>query len=200
MGRSIASLWHTGTGRANALAHGISGSLPLGSKVVGTRGELTIGKGFYASGPVWIEAVSQYMGADFHPHITIGNDVRASPRLHISAVLSIEIGEWSLFGENVFISDHQHGATSGELQYGPDTAPALRPLSGAAGVRIGRRCHLGNNVVVTPGVSIGDGCIVGANSVVTRDLPAGTIAAGSPARVLKVWDEASHTWRDAGAA
>ena len=39
--------------------------------------------------------------------------------------------------------------------------------------------------MVTSGVTIGDRCVIGANSVVTRDLPAGVIAVGSPARVLK---------------
>jgi len=38
---------------------------------------------------------------------------------------------------------------------------------------------------VTSGVTIGDRCVVGANSVVTTDLPAGTIAAGAPAKVLR---------------
>jgi acetyltransferase-like isoleucine patch superfamily enzyme len=37
-------------------------------------------------------------------------------------------------------------------------------------------------------VTIGDGCIVGANSVVTKDLPSGAIAAGIPARVIKMRD------------
>jgi acetyltransferase-like isoleucine patch superfamily enzyme len=39
--------------------------------------------------------------------------------------------------------------------------------------------------VVTGGVTIGERCVVGANSVVTSDLPAGTIAAGAPAKVIR---------------
>jgi acetyltransferase-like isoleucine patch superfamily enzyme len=39
--------------------------------------------------------------------------------------------------------------------------------------------------VVTGGVEIGERCVVGANSVVTKDLPAGVIAAGAPAKVLR---------------
>jgi acetyltransferase-like isoleucine patch superfamily enzyme len=34
-------------------------------------------------------------------------------------------------------------------------------------------------------VTIGERCVIGANSVVTEDLPAGTVAAGAPARVIK---------------
>ena len=43
----------------------------------------------------------------------------------------------------------------------------------------------GANVVITSGVTIGERCVIGANSVVTADIPAGSIAAGSPARVLE---------------
>ncbi len=52
-------------------------------------------------------------------------------------------------------------------------------------VRIGSRVWLGADVIVLRGVTIGDDTIVGAGSVVTRDLPAQTLAAGSPARPLR---------------
>ena len=52
-----------------------------------------------------------------------------------------------------------------------------------SGPHIGAGAHLGVNVTVLPYVRIGEGCLVGAGSVVTRDLPAGTVAFGNPARV-----------------
>lgn len=45
---------------------------------------------------------------------------------------------------------------------------------------------LGARTIVLPGVRIGRGAAVGAGSVVTRDLPAGAVAAGVPARVLRI--------------
>ena len=51
-------------------------------------------------------------------------------------------------------------------------------------MRIGANCWFGVNCVVTSGVTIGERCVIGANSVVTRDLPAGDVAAGAPARVI----------------
>ena len=44
---------------------------------------------------------------------------------------------------------------------------------------------LGGGVIVCPGVSIGPDTVVGAGAVVTHDLPAGVVAAGVPARVLR---------------
>ena len=54
-----------------------------------------------------------------------------------------------------------------------------------AEVRIGRNAWLGSNVMVLRGVTIGDDTVVGAGSVVSRSLPAGVIAAGNPARVVR---------------
>lgn len=51
-------------------------------------------------------------------------------------------------------------------------------------VVLGNDIWLGARVVVTAGVTIGDGCIIGAGAVVTRDIPAGSIAVGIPAKVV----------------
>ncbi|WP_372430699.1 hypothetical protein [Microbacterium hibisci] len=179
--------------RLNAKRLGITGSVPVGSVVSGSG--LVVGRGFFASGPVWLEAVTEYEGQRFKPVIRLGENVRTSPRLHISGISRITIGDWCLFGENVFITDHQHGSTTGHEQSGPTVPPAKRALAGAAPVEVGARCHLGNNVVVLPGSSIGEGVIVGANSVVAGHIPSNSIAVGAPARVVKVWDEAERAWR-----
>jgi len=50
---------------------------------------------------------------------------------------------------------------------------------------IGSRCFIGARSIIMPGVSIGDNCIVGAGSVVTKDVPANSLVAGNPARVIR---------------
>lgn len=55
-------------------------------------------------------------------------------------------------------------------------------------VRIGRNVWIGFEACVLPGVSIGEGAIVGARAVVAEDVPPYTVAAGNPARVVRVLD------------
>jgi acetyltransferase-like isoleucine patch superfamily enzyme len=55
-------------------------------------------------------------------------------------------------------------------------------------VTIGADCWIGTKAVITAGVSLGDGCVIGAGAVVTHDIPAGAIAAGVPARVIRMRD------------
>lgn len=48
-----------------------------------------------------------------------------------------------------------------------------------------RGCLIGMESFVMPGVTVGEGAIVGAGSLVTKDIPAWTVAAGRPAKVIK---------------
>ncbi|MFR3812581.1 MAG: DapH/DapD/GlmU-related protein [Ruminococcus callidus] len=52
-------------------------------------------------------------------------------------------------------------------------------------ITVGNNCWFGSNVTVCGGVTIGDGCVIGAGGVVTRDIPANSLAAGSPCRVIR---------------
>jgi UDP-N-acetylbacillosamine N-acetyltransferase/acetyltransferase EpsM len=62
----------------------------------------------------------------------------------------------------------------------------LSPNAATGGAaRVGARAHLGLGAVVLPGISVGDDTWVGAGAAVIRDLPAGVIAVGVPARVIR---------------
>ena len=50
---------------------------------------------------------------------------------------------------------------------------------------IGERCYIGAHCIVLAGVRIGDGSIIAAGSIVMRDIPAGCLAYGNPARVIE---------------
>jgi acetyltransferase-like isoleucine patch superfamily enzyme len=52
-------------------------------------------------------------------------------------------------------------------------------------VRIGDNCFIGAHSIILPGVTIGDGSIVAAASVVARDVPARSLVAGNPARIVE---------------
>ncbi len=54
-----------------------------------------------------------------------------------------------------------------------------------APIRIGKKVWIGANATVVPGVSIGDGAVIAAGAVVTKDVPARTVVAGVPAKVVK---------------
>ncbi len=51
--------------------------------------------------------------------------------------------------------------------------------------RVGQNCFIGGGSLILPGVEIGDNCVIGAGSVVTKSVPARSVVAGNPARVLR---------------
>ena len=51
--------------------------------------------------------------------------------------------------------------------------------------RVGENCFIGGRSLILPGVEIGDNCVVGAGSVVTKSVPARSVVAGNPAKILR---------------
>jgi acetyltransferase-like isoleucine patch superfamily enzyme len=94
----------------------------------------------------------------------------------LDAHLSIEVNRDVMIGPLCFITDADHGMAGSKS--------AKEQAMEIAEVVIGEGAWLGAGVTVLKGVHIGAGTIVGAGSVVTRDIPAGHIAVGSPARSI----------------
>lgn len=125
--------------------------------------------------------------------LIIGNNCEIGDNVHIVAHNNVHIGNNCLLASKIFISDTNHGNYSGERQSSPDLPPNSRRLV-TNPVTIGDNVWIGDNVCVLPGVSIGKGCIIGANSVVNKSIPDNCIAAGSPAKVVKVFNYDSKQW------
>jgi len=124
----------------------------------------------------------------FNPQLRIGNGVVATGNLQIYVQSEVDIGDDVMFASNVFINDAAHGYAVADIPYKDQPLWKIHPIT------IGEGCWIGQNVVILPGVKIGPFSIVGANSVVTKDIPARTIAAGAPARVIKTWDSFKRAW------
>ena len=90
----------------------------------------------------------------------------------------LEIGRAVGVGPRVTVLTSQHALDRPDL-------PVLHAPIELAPVRIGDGADLGAGAILLPGVAVGEGAVIGAGAVVTRDVPAGAVAAGNPARVLR---------------
>jgi UDP-2-acetamido-3-amino-2,3-dideoxy-glucuronate N-acetyltransferase len=108
--------------------------------------------------------------------VTVGR--RCKVQSHTFVCSGVEIGDEVFVGHGVmFVNDKRPRATTegGALQTTDDWE--LLP------VVVERRASIGSGALVLGGVRIGEGALVGAGAVVTRDVPAGAVVAGVPARV-----------------
>lgn len=113
---------------------------------------------------------------DYGCNISVGARFYANFNLTILDDALVTIGDTVMFGPNVSILAATHET---EVQSRRDNIEYAKPIT------IGDDCWIGGHVVILPGVTIGQGCTIGASSVVTRDIPAWSVAMGSPARVVK---------------
>ena len=90
----------------------------------------------------------------------------------------VELGDAVRIGAHTSLLAFNHGMDD------PDTEIFRQPLT-AQGIQVGNDVWIGSHVVVLDGVSIGDRAVVGAGSVVTRNVPAGAVVGGNPAKVLR---------------
>lgn len=126
--------------------------------------------------------------------IQFGKNDQINDYVHMVGMDKITIGDSVLMASHVFISDNSHGSYKGdEFDSDPLIPPTQRDYR-TAPVKIGNNVWIGEGVIVMPGVTIGDGCVIGAHSIVCRDIPAYSIAVGSPAKVIKQYNFDSKHW------
>ncbi|QNE35805.1 sugar O-acetyltransferase [Leifsonia shinshuensis] len=135
---------------------------PLLAELVGTLGENA-----FVKPPLYV---------DYGENLHIGAGTFVNYNLTALDVATITIGEDCQIGPGVQLLTPTHPI---------DPEQRRARLEAALPIVIGDNVWLGGGVVVCPGVTIGDDSVIGAGSVVTRDIPAGVVAVGSPARVIR---------------
>lgn len=130
-----------------------------------------------------VTAWNTYMGETFTPNISIGSNCNFGDYLHLTCIDRISIGNNVLTGRWVTISDNGHGKSTINSLIVP---PLKRSLYSKGPISIGENVWIGDKVSVLAGVTIGEGAIIAANSVVTKDVPPFSIAAGNPAKIVKI--------------
>jgi acetyltransferase-like isoleucine patch superfamily enzyme len=120
------------------------------------------------------EGSSVYDSALILGDVTVGRNTWIGPLTVLDGSGGLEIGEYCSIsaGVQIYTHDTVKWAVSGGEQ-SPERAP----------VRIGNRCYIGPNVIISKGITIGDGCVIGANSFVNRDIPPEKKAWGTPAQI-----------------
>lgn len=112
--------------------------------------------------------------ADFGKNITVGENVFINACCHFQDHGGVSIGDGCQIGHNVVFATLNHGL-----------APKERKSTYPAPIVLGRNVWVGSNATILQGVTIGDNAVIAAGAVVTKDVAAGTVVGGVPARFIK---------------
>lgn len=128
---------------------------------------------FGAAGPgLWVEPP---FFCDYGANITAGGQVYFNFNCVVLDVAPVRIGDRCMFGPGVQLLTATHPLDPVERSAGREAA---KPIT------IGDDVWVGGGAIVLPGVTVGAAAVIGAGSVVTRGVPARSVVAGNPARVV----------------
>ncbi len=111
-------------------------------------------------------------------HVEIGDDVRIHSQAFIPEYSILEEGCW--IGPNVVFTNAKYPLAPGAKNH-------------LVGPKIRRGAKIGANATLLPGVVVGEHALIGAGAVVVRDVPAGAVVAGNPARVIRQVADLSYS-------
>ncbi len=131
---------------------------------------------------------------------TAGEGITIKAPFHCDYGFNIHMGDRSLLNFDCVILDAAPVTIGEDTLIGPQVGiytihhpidPERRRAGYIKGlpVTIGKNVWVGGGAKILPGVTIGDNAVIGAGSVVTKDVPAGVIVGGNPARILRSIDE-----------
>lgn len=135
-----------------------------------------MGEGTYLQGPIQF---------DYGIYTTFGSYCYANFNLTVLDTCPVTIGNNVFFGPNCTIATPLHPYLPEERNIRKKEDGTFYDLEYGAPIQIGDNCWIAANVTICGGTTIGAGCVIGAGSVVTRDIPAGSLAAGNPCRVIR---------------
>jgi acetyltransferase-like isoleucine patch superfamily enzyme len=122
-------------------------------------------------------AVHDNVMIKYPDQISIGDHVTINPGCILAGAGGLSIGSDVMFGAGTKV------VTSAHVTARTDVPMRLQGMVHTP-ITIGDDVWFGFDVKVMPGATIGRGSVIGAGSVVTGDIPAGSVAVGSPARVI----------------
>ena len=154
-----------------------------------TPQDIVIGEGFRFFGG---NIISQNGGK-----ITIGENVKFGFNCIVGAANSITIGNYTIFADNITIMDnnnHPVNPLDRAILYRTDRKSEYRgwKYSDSRPIVIGNNVWCGTNARINKGVTIGDGAVIAANTVVVKDVPANSICAGNPGKIVKTGIDQLH--------
>ncbi|MGH2913515.1 MAG: acyltransferase [Solirubrobacteraceae bacterium] len=135
------------------------------------EGRLEIGAHTLLEPGVWITAPGD-------ARVIIGSGTFLNLGVMVAALELVQIGDHCMLANGCFVTDAEHRFDD------PHRPVPWQGFRARGPTRLGDNVWCGANVVITGGVTIGERCVIGANSVVTHDVPAFSVAAGVPARVI----------------
>lgn len=120
--------------------------------------------------------------------IRIGRCVLIGRQSMLSTGGYLEIGDFCLFGPRVTLSDVDHVFSN------PSEPVIQQGATLGRSVIIEENCWLGVNTVVSGNVTVGRGCVVAANTTVLKDVPPFSVIAGTPSKIIKMYNAKTKLW------